>query len=531
MKRSVVLLLLVALIGLCVAALPAAAAEQVMRYNLAREPKTLDPVLNGDLIGGFVIDHCFEGLLRDRNGELVPGMAESWSVSEDGKTYTFKLRDAKWSDGKPVRAQDFEYSWRRSLDPKVGSGYAFIFYYIKGGEAFYKGEGKAEDIAISCPDDKTLVVTLENPTAYFLDLVAFMVFMPVREDIVEKAPDNWARKVETYVSNGPYKMTTFQPDLVVLEKNPEYWDAANVKLPRIDAVVIPEHSTELTAFENGELDIMENIPLQELPRVSKMEGYVAYPRIVSFFYTVNTTRKPFDDVRVRKALALAIDRKAIVEKVRQSSEIPACGLVPEGLKDSTGKDFSQTSGCFGLDPEGKAKPEEAKKLLAEAGYPDGKGFPKFTLFYNTSEEHKGLAEAVQEMWRKNLGIDVELGNQEWQVYASTRREGNYDVGRGNWWGDYPDPMTFLEMFTTGAGTNWPRWNNPEYDALIQKSREVSGAERDEAMYKAHALFMEDMPILPLFYPVDDSVIRPYVRGMERTKMGSWYMGNIVLEDH
>jgi oligopeptide transport system substrate-binding protein len=528
MKRSVVLLLVVALMGLCVA-LPATASEQVLRYNLAVEPQTLDPVLNGGLSGGFVVEHCFEGLLRDRNGELVPAMAQSWTLSEDGKTYTFKLRDATWSDGKPVRAQDFEYSWRRSLDPTVGSGYAFIFYYIKGGEAYYEGEGKAEDVAISCPDDRTLVVTLENPTPYFLNLVAFMVFMPVREDIVEAAPDNWARSAETYVCNGPYRMTTFRPDLIVLEKNAAYWDASNVRLPRIDAVCIPEQSTELTAFENGEIDILDNIPLQELPRVSKMEGYVAYPRIVSFFYTVNTERKPFDDVRVRKALALAIDRKAIVEKVRQSSEIPACGLVPEGLKDSTGADFSGRSGTFGLDPEGKARPEEARRLLAEAGYPEGKGFPKFTLLYNTADDHKALAEAVQEMWRKTLGIDVELANQEWQVYASTRREGNYDVGRGNWWGDYPDPMTFLEMFTTGAGTNWPRWSHADYDALIQQSRRLSGPARDEAMYKAHALFMEAMPILPLFYPVDDFVIPSYIQGLERTLMGTWYMGNVVIE--
>jgi oligopeptide transport system substrate-binding protein len=508
-----------------------AATEQVLRYNLANEPKTIDPTLNGDLMAGFIIDHCFEGLLRDRNGKLVPGIAQSWSVSKDGRTYTFKLRDAKWSDGRPVRAQDFEYAWKRSLDPKVASGYAYLFYYITGGRAFNEGKGRAEDIGIRCPDPRTLVVTLENPTPYFPYLVSFMAYMPVRGDILEKDPEKWARKPETYIGEGPYRMTVYRPDQVVLEKNPAYWNAKQVKLPKIDCAFITEASTELTAFENGEFDILDNIPSKELPRVSKMPGFKAYPQLTTYFYTINTTRKPFNDPRVRKALALAIDRRAIVEKVRMSAEVPASNLIPPGMKDDQGKDFHARSGNFLFDPQGGARVEEARKLLAEAGYPGGKGFPEFTLLYNTSEQHKAMAEAVQEMWRKNLGINVKLLNQEWQVFLTTRTQGNYDVARGHWWGDFPDPVTFLDMFGSNVKGNWPRWKNPAYDSLLKQSALQSGQKRFDTLYKAHKILMDDMPIIPLLYPVDDFVIRPWVKGLERTAMGNWYMGNVVLSDH
>lgn len=507
------------------------AADQVLRYNLTTEPKTLDPTRNGDLIGGFIINHCFEGLLRDRNGKLAPGIAESWQISKDGKTYTFKLRDAKWSDGKLVTAGDFEYAWKRALDPKVASGYAYIFYCIKGAEESFVGKGKPENIGVTAKDDKTLVVELKNPTPYFLELAAFMAYMPVRRDIVEAAPEKWALNAKTYLGNGPYVLKEYGASGVVMEKNPNYWNAGEVKLPRIENSIITEHSTEMAAFENGELDILENIPLQETPRVSKMKGFVAYPQITTFFYTINTNRKPLDDVRVRKALALAVNRKALVEKVLQGAQIPAINIVPQGLKDSTGKDFGKTAGNFGLDPNGAARPEEARKLLAEAGFPKGKGFPELTLLYNTSESHKLQAEAVQEMWRRELGINIKLVNQEWQVFLDSRKQGNYDIARGHWWGDYADPMTFLDMFTSNSGVNWPRWKNGEYDKLIALSMAQSGTARDKSLYEANRLFMEDMPIVPLFYPVDDFVIREYVKGVERSATSVFYFGGVVIENH
>ncbi|MDR3164612.1 MAG: peptide ABC transporter substrate-binding protein [Synergistaceae bacterium] len=509
---------------------PAAAQpEQVIRYNLTTEPKTLDPTRNSDLMAGYIINHCYEGLLRDSNGKLIPGIAQSWDVSADGKTYTFHLRDAKWSDGKPVTAKDFEYSWKRVLDPEVASTYAYIFYFIKNGEARYNGKATPEDVGVTAKDDKTLVVELENPTSFFPQLTAFMAYMPVRSDIVENDPEKWALSAKTYAGNGPYILKEYGAAGLVMEKNPNYWNVSAVKLPRIESSFINEASTELAAFENGDLNILENFPSAEMPRISKTKGFVAFPQIVTYFYTINTEKKPLDDVRVRKALALAVDRKALVEKVLQGVDIPAINVVAQGLLDSAGKDFSKTSGNFGMDPAGSAKPDEARKLLAGAGYPDGKDFPELTLLYNTSEAHKQHAEAVQEMWRRELGINVKLMNQEWQVFLESRKSGNYDIARGHWWGDYADPMTFLDMFTSDAGTNWPRWKNAEYDKLIAQSMSLSGKERDEAMYKANAIFMNDMPIVPLFYPTDDFVIPENVKGVERTSWSAFYFGNTVIE--
>ena len=531
MNRKVVFFVfLVALIlGSVSVKAPSFAAQQVIRLAVQADPRTLDPTRNGDLIAGLVIHHCFEGLLRDREGTLVPGIAESWEISQDGKTYTFHLRDAKWTDGKPVTAGDFEYSWKRVLDPEVGAGYAYIFYCIKGAEDRYKGNAKPEDIGVTAKDDKTLVVELANPTPYFLDLAAFMAYAPVRRDIVEANPEGWARDAKTYVSNGPYILKEYDASGFIMEKNPGYWNASTVKLPRIEIPIINEASTELAAFENGDLDILSHFPSQEMQRVSKMPGFTVYPQIATYFYTINTEKKPLDDVRVRKALALAVDRKALVEKVLKGAQIPAINVVAQGLKDSTGKDFSKTAGDFGLDPTGAARPDEARKLLAEAGFPEGKGFPELTLLHNTSESHKQQAEAVQEMWRRELGVNIKLLNQEWQVFLDSRRNSNYDIARGHWWGDYADPMTFLDMFTSSAGNNWPRWKNSEYDKLISLSMAQSGTERDETLYKANALFMNDMPIIPLLYPVDDYVIPAHIKGYENSASGLPYLGNVVIE--
>ena len=528
-KAVFFILLSVLALGTVFVETPSFAAEQVVRLAVTTDPKTLDPTRNGDLIAGLVIHHCFEALLRDREGVLTAGIAESWEISEDGKTYTFHLRDAQWADGKPVTAGDFEYSWKRVLDPDVGAGYAYIFYCIKGAEDRFNGKAKPEDVGVTAKDDKTLVVELENPTAYFLDLAAFMAYAPVRRDIVEANPETWALDAKTYVGNGPCVLKEYDASGFVMEKNPKFWNASTVKLPRIEISIINESSTELAAFENGELDILNNFPSQEMARVSKMPGFFAFPQITTYFYTINTEKKPLDDVRVRKALALTVDRRSLVEKVLQGAQIPAINVVAQGLKDSTGKDFSKTAGDFGLDPAGAARPDEARKLLAEAGFPGGNGFPELTLLFNTSETHKQQAEAVQEMWRRELGINIKLQNQEWQVFLDSRRNGNYDIARGHWWGDYADPMTFLDMFTSSAGNNWPRWKNAEYDKLIALSMAQSGSARDESLYRASALFMNDMPIIPLFYPVDNIVVASHVKGYENGAVNIPYLGSVVIE--
>ncbi|KXG76520.1 peptide ABC transporter substrate-binding protein [Thermotalea metallivorans] len=503
----------------------------VLNWNLGADPKTIDPQLNSASDGGYVINNTFEGMMREINGKLTNAMAEKVDVSDDGLVYTFHLRDAKWSDGQPVKAQDFEYAWKRALDPAVASEYAFQMYYIKGAQAYNEGTGKIEDIGIKVIDDKTLEVTLEAPTPYFLDLTTFYTYMPVRKDVVEKDPEGWAKNPATAICNGPFKLTEYKMgDRIILEKNPEYWNAANVKLDKIVATMIVEESTMLTAYEAGELDIIDSMPSQEIPRLQAEDPtFKILPTIGTYYYIFNVTKPPVNDVRVRKALALAIDRKAIVEKVTKAGQIPATGFTPPGLKDADGRDFHDVAGDYGIDPNA-AKVEEAKKLLAEAGYPDGKGFPELEILYNTSEGHKAIAEAIQEMWKQNLGINVKLQNQEWAVFQDTRHQGNFVIARAGWLGDYADPMTMLDLWTSYSGNNDAQWKNPEYDKIIEASKKATGKERFDLLYKAQQMMMDEMIVMPIYYYTDPVMVKEYVKGWEKTALGHWYFGNVTAVD-
>jgi len=508
---------------------PAAAEPKVLRWNLGADPRTLDPQLNAANDGGHVINNTFEGLMRELpGGKAEPAMAESYEISEDGKTYTFHLRDAKWSDGQPVKAQDFEYAWKRALDPNLipePSEYSFQLFYIKGGQDFFEGKASKDDVAVKALDDKTLQVELIAPTPYFLELTGFYTYMPTRQDIVEKDPENWARTPELAVSNGPFKLVEYtMGDRLVLEKNPEYWNADKVKIDRIEAPMIVEDSTALTAYEAGDLDVLHNVPNQEIPRL-KAEDPTFYIRakVGTYYYNFNVQKKPFDDVRVRRALTLAIDRTAIVEKVTQAGEIPATGFTPPGLFDDQGRDFRKTNGDFGIDPKA-AKVEEAKALLAEAGYPDGEGFPTFELLYNTNEGHKAIAEAIQEMWKQNLGINATLQNQDWAVFQDNRMNGNFEVARGGWIGDYLDPMTMLDLFTSYSPLNDPHWYNDEFDALIEKAKVTTGAERSQALYDAEKMMMDAQIVAPVYHYVDKLAVKEYVKDVEMVGTGHWWFG-------
>jgi Bacterial extracellular solute-binding proteins, family 5 Middle. len=371
-------------------------------YNLQTEPRSVDPAKNTAIDGGTVIYHVFEGLTRlDKNNKAEPAVAEKWDVSSDGLTYTFHLRDGvKWSDGKPVTAKDFEYAWKRVLNPDTGSEYAYQLYYIKNGEKYNKGEAKAEDVGVVAKDDKTLELTLESPTPYILELLAFFTYMPVRQDIVEKDPDGWAQNPETYIGNGAFVMKEWNHnDSIVFEKNPNYWDAGRIKPDKLTFVMINDASTELAAFDNNQIDFGDNPPANDFPRLREDGVLHIDPSLATYGYVFNTKKAPFDNPKVRKAFSLAIDRKAIVETPPQVGQKPAGGWVPPGLPDADAtKDFREIGGDY-YDVN-KASVEEAQKLLAEAGYPGGKGLPEITLLYNTSEGHKQIAEMLQEMWKK-----------------------------------------------------------------------------------------------------------------------------------
>lgn len=511
---------------------------QVVRYNLGAEPKTIDPALNSATDGSNVILNTFEGLTRlDNNDQPVAGVAEKWEVSADQLTYKFFLRkDAKWSDGQPVKAQDFEYAWKRVLNPETAAEYAYMLYYIKNGEAYNSGKATADQVAVKALDDYTLEVTLEAPTSYFLSLTAFPTYSPVRKDIVEVNKDTWATKPETYISNGPFVLKEWRPkDVMVLEKNTNYWKANEVKLGKVEFKMIDQQTSALTAFQTGQLDMIDNVPQEEIPRLVKEKIATIEPALATYYYIFNLTdkaatidpaaSKALKDPKVRKALTLAVDRKAIVDNVTKGGQTPAGAMVPGGIKEPNGQEFRNVSY---YKPEGDVA--EAKKLLAEAGYPEGKGFPKLTILYNTSQGHQNIAQAIQDMWKKNLGINVELKNEEWKVFQTTRRQKNYLVARAGWNGDYVDPMTFLDMWTTGNPQNDAGYANAAFDAKIAAAKkEVDPAKRMQILHEAEEILMTDLPIMPIYFYTHIVCVKSNVKGIHKSVLGHVYFDNAYVE--
>ena len=500
--------------------------------NLQTEPQSIDPAKNTAIDGGTVIYHVFEGLTRlDKNNKAQPAVAKSWDISADNLTYTFHLRDGvKWSDGTAVTAKDFEYAWKRVLNPDTGSEYAYQLYYIKNGEKYNTGKAKAEDVGVAAKGDGTLVLTLESPTPYILELLAFFTYMPVRKDIVEAHPEDWTQSPNTYIGDGAFVMDAWNHnDSIILGKNPEYWDIKRIKPDKVTFLMINDSSTELAEFENGRLDFGSNPPADDFQRLKEKGVLNIDPNLATYGYLFNTKAAPFDDPKVRKAFSLAIDRKAIVETPPSTGEKPAGGWVSPGIPDADPtKDFRDVGGnYYDID---KADAEEAQKLLSEAGYPGGKGLPKVTLLYNTSEDHKRIAEMLQEMWKKNLGVDVQLSNEEWQVFLQDRANGKYQLARLGWFADYIDPMTFLDMFTTGSGNNDADWSNAEYDKLIAKAKQTNDpAERMKYMHQAEDILMDQMVVLPIYFYIDDYVAQTNLKGYHEDPLGYSYFHEAYKE--
>jgi oligopeptide transport system substrate-binding protein len=504
---------------------PKGPAEKVIRYNAGADFRTLDPQLISDTTSSSAAYNLFDGLVRMSEKGNLPAMAEKWEISENGTKYTFHLRDGlKWSNGDPITAEDFVYAWTRGLDPKVGSEYAYQLYYIKGGEEFNKVDPKdtakyeaaKKALGVRAVDAKTLEVTLTTPTPYFLDLTASPTYFPVNRKVVE-ANTNWATKPETLVSNGPFKLQSWEPKKqAVFVKNPNYWNAANVKVDKLVFLMIEDEATALQLFESGQLDYDDYLPQAELARLKKENKIQFAPIYATYYYEFNTTKPPFNDPRVRRALALALDREAIVNNVAKGGQKPAYGYVPYGSKDETGQDFRETAGSlFSMNVD------EAKRLLAEAGYPNGQGFPEVNLLYNTSQTHKAVAEAVIEMWRKNLGItSIKATNMEFKVLLDVRGKGDFAIARAGWNGDYLDPMTFLEMWTTGHGQNNAKWSNKQYDALIAKAKATDDQKvRMPALREAEKILMNEMAILPVYFSSQPVATSPKLTGVYRNAIG------------
>lgn len=524
---------------------------QVIKYNLGAEPKTIDPALNEAVEGGTVIENAFEGLTRlDEKDTPIPGVAEKWDVSPDGLKYTFHLRkDAVWTDGKQVKAQDFEYAWKRALNPDTASNYAYQLYYIKNGQGYNESKrpqaqktpgvapATADQLGVKAVDDQTLEVTLENPCAYFLSLMAFPTYMPVRQDVIEKDKTSWAIKPDSYITNGPFKLKEWRPkDKMIFVKNDKYWNAKDVKLDTIEYSMLEQETSYLAAFKTGQLDFIETPPAQETPQLLKDGTAKITPYLGTYYINLNVSdnaakfnaaaAQALKNPKVREALNLALDRKEIVDNVTKGNQIPAGAYVPKGIpEDKSGKDFRNKDY---YNPQGDIA--KAKQLLAEAGYPDGKGFPKLEYLYNTGQNHQNLAQAVQEMWRKNLGINVELKNQEWKVFQKTRTDKNYEIARGGWTADYVDPMTFLDMFTKGSGNNDPGYNNPNYDAkLAAAKKETDPAKRMQLMHDAEDMLMADMPIIPIYFYTNIVCVKDYVKDVHKSPLGFVYFDHTYID--
>ena len=478
-----------------------AAAEGEIVFNLAVEPQTIDPVRNNAVDGSNVIFNLFDGLVRIGFDDAPePGCAERWEVSEDGMTWTFHLRKGlKWSDGKPLTAEDFRYGLLRLLDARNASPNAYMAYFLKNGEAFFNGKAGSEDVGIDVPDDATLRLRLENPAPLMLDCLSFYAFAPARADVVEQDPRGWATKPESLVCNGPFVLSEWKHNSeLTLTKNPNYWDADNVKIDKVRLVMITDSNTALAAFKAGKIDLLDRIPPQMTPQLIESGEAKVAPALGTAFCVFNVVRAPFDDPRVRKAFTLAIDRRTMVEKVTLGGQKPAVAFIPYGIPGAgSDRDFRAEGGTFL--PE-RADPEAAKKLLAEAGYPDGKGFPKVAYKYNLSSTNKAIAEALQAMWKQNLGVEVELANEEWKVFLNTREQGDFQIARHAYVTIFFDAGSLLEGWVTGSPKNVARYSDPEYDALIRDSlKQMDRSKRMEDMHRAEAILMRDLPVLPLYF--------------------------------
>ena len=491
-----VLYLVLAVLILCSGCSPQPRADLV--FLNGAEPETLDPALITGQPEGRVANALFEGLLTfDKSGKPQPGMAESWTVSEDGRIYTFTLREGlTWSDGTPLTARDFVESWRRTLDPATASEYAYQLHYIKNARAF--NEGKSADfsqVGVSALDDQTLRVELENPTPFFADLCAFVTLLPVPLHVIREHGDDWI-KPGRLVSNGAYVLESWRlNDQIRLRKNPRYWNADAVEMRTIDVLPVSKANTAFNLYSSGQADLMMDkglVPPALLGEIKKRDDFHAAPFLGTYFLRFNCTKAPFSDPRVRRAFSMVIDKQSIVDRITRAGELAADSFVPPGAGGY--EPFGQ---C------GRNGVEEARRLLAEAGFPGGKGFPMVNYLYSEGELNEAIAVELQSMWRQSLGVNVQLLRQEWKVYLNSMSRLDYDIARSSWVGDYPDPNTFLDMFVTGGGNNRTGWSDPRYDQLIAAAAaETDRPARYEILREAEKILVcEEMPVCPLYFYV------------------------------
>lgn len=494
---------------------------QELYIGIGTEPSGLDPHLTTGLTELYVMVALFEGLATfdSETMKLKPGVAKSWEISPDGKTYTFQLDPtAHWSNGDPVTAQDFLFSFERILTPALGAPYAYMLHPMRGAKAFNNGESKDfATVGASAPDPTTLIIELEAPTPYFLSLLTHNTWWPVHPPTILKhgsMTDRISRwtKAENFVGNGPYQLESWKLNRsIYAAQNPHYRAPEDIKLKGVHFLPI-QTDTEERAFRAGHLHITNSVPIHRIDWWRENSpGKIHFDTALGvYYYMLNTTRGPLGDPKVRKALAYTINREEITKHILRAGQKPAYHFTPPN------------AGGYNAEARLLYNPELARELLAEAGFPGGQGFPEFELLYNTSESHRTIAVAIQQMWKKELGIDISLHNQEWKAYLSTRQAENFDILRAAWYGDYDDASTFLNLGTTDNGNNHTGWSHAEYDTLIsQAGRTLDPEQRKMLFQKAEAILLEELPVIPIYFYVTTRLIDESI--------GGWYPN--ILDYH
>ena len=502
-----------------------------LHWGNGTEPQSLDPHIATGVPEHKIIIALMEGLvLKDRKTlEPRPGVAESWEISDDGRVYTFHLRDnARWSNGDPHNAHDYVWSWWRALQPALGNLYAYMYFSIENAKEYYEGEiSDFEQVGVKALDDLTLQVTLKNPTPYFLQLLDHYSLYPVHQATVEKFGTADQRGTRwTYegniVGNGAFQLRDWKINRrVVVERNPYYWNADNVRLNEIVYYPTENAITEERMFRAGQLHYSGTVPADKIATYQSNNDPALRidPYLGVYFYRINVETPQLQDKRVRRALGMTIDRDQLTERILKAGQIPAYAITPPGT--------------MGYYPESDLRfdPEAARQLLADAGYPNGEGFPSTEILYNTSEGHRKLAVAIQQMWKKHLNIDVTLLNQEWKVYLNSVSMKDYQIGRAGWIGDYVDPNNFLDMFLCNGGNNRTGWCNPAYDKLIlEDAAEAETHEQRLAIFtQAEKMLLADMPVIPIYIYTSNNLVDPSVKNFSGNILNQPSFSEIYLE--
>lgn len=504
-------------------------------------PETLDPALNSAIDGANTIITIFEPLLLiNENNEVVGGQAESWETSEDGLTWTFTMRDGlKWSDGTDLNAKDFEYSFKRMVDPNTAAPYAeTCLGMIDGFEeaaGFPDADGNPtaepnpDALNVKASDDgKTLTIVLSYPCSYFDKMAAFATMSPVQQATVEANGDAWCTSPDTFVSNGPYMITDWTPsERIVLTKNPNYvggWDSSKIVSDTITLLLLEDSSASYAAYNSGEAVLVKDVPTDEIPSLTKAEdgGDFYVDTILGTYYvSLNLQRDAFKDAKVRKALSLAIDRDYVANTIMQGTYSAADSIVGPGIVDESGY-FHDNGNAPYISADYEANLAEAKKLLEEAGYPNGEGYPTIEYSTNDAGYHVPLAEYLQQAWG-DLGITLTINKMEWSSFTPARRAGEYDVARNGWVMDYNDPSNMLDLFCSGNGNNDGKYANPDFDAAIDASKVADSAEHFAQLHKAEDILMEDTGCLPIAYYNDYWLQSPTLKGTWHSPYGYWYL--------